>query len=112
MRTTSKIAAAAIGAAALLPFAGAGTAQAADGNTTATLRPVALNNVPASGTAMVTGERHRIDVTMAASRARGGQPPTPRTSTSARPPATSARESSDDSNRWPAQHHRGRSRLR
>lgn len=67
MRTTSKIAAAAIGAAALLPFAGAGTAQAADGNTTATLRPVALNNVPASGTAMVKVSGTRIDVTMAAS---------------------------------------------
>ncbi len=67
MRTPSKIAAAAIGAAALLPFAGAGTAQAADGNTTATLRPVALNNVPASGTAMVKVSGTRIDVTMAAS---------------------------------------------
>jgi hypothetical protein len=66
MRTTSKIASAAIGAAALLPFLGAGLAQAADGNTMATLRPVALNGVKGSGTAMVTVHGTRIDVTMAA----------------------------------------------
>jgi hypothetical protein len=67
MRTRSKITAVAIGTAALIPFAGVGMAQAADGSTTATLRPVALNNVPASGTAMVQVKGNRIDVTMAAS---------------------------------------------
>ena len=66
MRTTSKIATVALGTAALLPFLGAGVAQAADGNTMATLRPVALNGVKGSGTAMVTVSGNRIDVTMAA----------------------------------------------
>ena len=67
MRTTSKIATVALGSAALFPFVGAGIAQAADGNTMATLRPVALNGVQANGTAMVTVNGNRIDVTMAAS---------------------------------------------
>ena len=66
MRTTTKIATVALGSAALLPFLGAGMAQAADGNTMATLRPVALNGVKGSGTAMVTVHGTRIDVTMAA----------------------------------------------
>jgi hypothetical protein len=66
MRTTTKIATVALGSAALLPFLGAGFAQAADGNTTATLRPVALNGVKGSGTAMVTVHGTRIDVSMAA----------------------------------------------
>src|SRR6476620_7253979 len=66
MRTTTKIASVALGSAALLPFLGAGIAQAADGNTMATLRPVALNGVKGSGTAMVTVHGTRIDVTMAA----------------------------------------------
>lgn len=67
MRTTTKIATVALGSAALLPFIGAGIAQAANGNTMATLRPVALNGVKASGTAMVTVTGTRINVTMAAS---------------------------------------------
>lgn len=67
MRTTSKIATATLGSAILLPFLGAGIAQAADGNTMATLRPVVLNGVEANGTAMVTVDGNRIDVTMAAS---------------------------------------------
>ncbi len=67
MRTTTKIATVALGSAALLPFLGAGIAQAADGNTMATLRPVALNGVSANGTAMVTVNGTKIDVTMAAS---------------------------------------------
>lgn len=67
MRTTTKIATVALGSAALLPFLGAGIAQAADGNTMATLRPVALNGVKANGTAMVTVSGNRVDVTMAAS---------------------------------------------
>ena len=66
MRTTTKIATVALGSAALLPFLGAGVAQAADGSTMATLRPVALNGVKGSGTAMVTVNGTRIDVTMAA----------------------------------------------
>ena len=66
MRTTSKMASVALGSAVLLPFLGAGVAQAADGNTMATLRPVALNGVKGSGTAMVTVHGTRIDVTMAA----------------------------------------------
>jgi hypothetical protein len=66
MRTTSKIASVALGSAVLLPFLGAGVAQAADGSTMATLRPVALNGVKGSGTAMVTVHGTRIDVTMAA----------------------------------------------
>jgi hypothetical protein len=61
------MAALAIGSAAILPFLGAGTAHAADGNTMATLRPVALNGVDASGTAMVTVRGTTIEVTMAAS---------------------------------------------
>lgn len=67
MRTTSKIATVALGSAALLPFLGAGVAQAADGSTMANLRPVALNGVQANGTAMATVSGTRIDVTMAAS---------------------------------------------
>jgi hypothetical protein len=66
MRTTSKMAGIALGTAALVPFMGAGTAHAADGGTMATLRPVALNGVEASGTAMVTVNGNRVDVTMAA----------------------------------------------
>jgi hypothetical protein len=66
MRTTTKIASVALGSAALLPFLGAGVAQAADGSTMATLRPVVLNGVKGSGTAMVTVSGTRIDVTMAA----------------------------------------------
>lgn len=67
MRTPLKLAAMAFGSTALLPFLGAGMAMAADGTTLATLRPVALNGVEASGTAMVTVDGTRIDVTMAAS---------------------------------------------
>jgi hypothetical protein len=66
MRITSKLAGAAVGAAALVPFLGAGVAHAADGTATATLRPVALNGVQGSGTAMVTVTGTRIDVTMRA----------------------------------------------
>ncbi len=69
MRTTTKLGTATLGSALLLTL-GAGMAQAAtapDGNTMATLRPVALNGVDASGTAMVTVNGTRIDVTMAAS---------------------------------------------
>ncbi len=67
MRRTTRMAALAVGSAAMLPFLGAGTAHAADGNTMANLRPVALNGVEASGTAMVTVRGTKIEVTMAAS---------------------------------------------
>ncbi|WP_082589586.1 CHRD domain-containing protein [Nostocoides sp. Soil756] len=69
MSITTKLGTATLGSALLLTL-GAGMAQAAtvaDGNTMATLRPVALNGVKASGTAMVTVNGNRIDVTMAAS---------------------------------------------
>ncbi len=67
MRTRTRIAAVALGSGALLPFAGAGMAHAADGGTTATLRPVAVNNVPASGTAMAEVHGNTLTVTMVAS---------------------------------------------
>jgi hypothetical protein len=69
MRTTITLGTATLGSALLLTL-GAGMAQAAtsaDGNTMAKLRPVALNGVDASGTAMVTVTGNRINVTMAAS---------------------------------------------
>ena len=66
MRTTMKLGTATLGSALLLTL-GAGMAQAADGNTMAKLRPVALNGVEGSGTAMVTVKGNVIDVTMAAS---------------------------------------------
>jgi hypothetical protein len=67
MRHSTKLATAALGAAATLPFLGVGVAAAADGSTMANLRPVALNGVEGSGTAMVDVHGNRIDVTMAAS---------------------------------------------
>jgi CHRD domain len=66
MRHTTTLAAAALGAAATLPFLGVGAAAAADGSTMANLRPVALNGVKGSGTAMVEVHGTRIDVTVAA----------------------------------------------
>ncbi|MEO6021029.1 MAG: CHRD domain-containing protein [Knoellia sp.] len=68
MRTTVKLGTATLGSALLLTL-GAGMAQAAsasDGNTMAKLRPVALNGVKANGTAMVTVNGNKINVTMAA----------------------------------------------
>jgi len=47
---------------ALLPL---GSAQAADGDVMANLRPVALNESTASGTAIVQVNGNKIDVTMA-----------------------------------------------
>jgi hypothetical protein len=67
MRHSKKLASAVLGAAATLPFIGVGTAAAADGSTMANLRPVALNGVDASGSAMVEVKGTRIDVTVAAS---------------------------------------------
>lgn len=65
MRTTRKVAGAALGAAALLTFA-AGPALA-DGSVNGNLNPVPLNGVKGSGTAMVTVTGNTISVTMAAS---------------------------------------------
>ena len=67
MRHSTKLATVVLGAAATLPFVGVATAAAADGSTMANLRPVALNGVDASGTAMVDVRGTRIDVTVAAS---------------------------------------------
>src|SRR3954454_7099919 len=66
-RHSTKLATAALGAAAALPFIGVGAAVAAGGSTMATLRPVALNGGEGSGTAMVEVKGTRIDVTVAAS---------------------------------------------
>lgn len=65
MRTSHKLAGIAFGAAALLPL-GMGAAAASDGSVNANLRPVALNGVPGSGTAMVSVKGTTITVTMAA----------------------------------------------
>jgi len=73
MRTSYKLATAAFGAAALLPF-GMASALAADGSTTAKLSPVALNGAPASGTAMVDVKGSTITVTMAANGLLADQP--------------------------------------
>jgi hypothetical protein len=68
MRRVCKLAILALGTTAvLLPFAGAGAAFAADGNVMANLKPVALNGVNGSGTAMVSVKGTVITVTMAAS---------------------------------------------
>ena len=73
MRTTQKLATAAFGAAVLLPF-GMSSAFAADGDTNANLKPVALNGVEGSGTAMVKVSGTTITVTMAASGLLAGSP--------------------------------------
>ena len=62
--TLASLAVASLG---IIPALGIGTAFAADGDTTANLKPVALNGVDASGTAMVAVNGTTIDVTMAAS---------------------------------------------
>ncbi|EYR64380.1 hypothetical protein N866_11810 [Actinotalea ferrariae CF5-4] len=66
MRSRLKIVTIAFGAAVVLPL-GAGSAFAADADTTAQLAPVALNGVEGSGTAMVSVEGTMLTVTMAAS---------------------------------------------
>ena len=66
MRTSRRIATAVVGAAFALPLVGVGLAAAADGNTTAQLRPVELNGVKGSGTAMVAVKGDTIEVTMMA----------------------------------------------
>lgn len=66
MRKSFTLATLALGTAAVLPLIGAGTAFAADGDVSANLKPVALNGVDASGTAMVKVSGTTITVTMAA----------------------------------------------
>lgn len=65
MRSTQRFALAACGAAFLLPLGL--SAQAADNDLSAQLRPVALNGVDGSGSAMVSVRGTTISVTMAAS---------------------------------------------
>ena len=67
MRRTTTLASMAVAGLAITPFLGVGVAAAANGDVMANLRPVALNGVDASGTAMVEVNGNRIDVTMAAS---------------------------------------------
>jgi hypothetical protein len=67
MGRNTTLATAVLGVAATLPFVGVQAAAAADGSTMAKLRPVALNGVDGSGTAMVEVRGTRIDVTVAAS---------------------------------------------
>jgi len=74
MRSSHKLATLALGSAAVLPFLGAGTAFAADGNATANLKPVALSGVNGSGTASVTVTGNTISVMMAASGLLAGSP--------------------------------------
>ncbi len=71
-RTTTKLAGAAVGAAAMMTFA-AGPAFA-DGSVSGTLRPVALNGVNGSGTAMVTVAGDTINVTLSARGLLAGSP--------------------------------------
>ena len=74
MRRTTSLASMAIAGLAITPFLGVGVAAAANGDVMANLRPVALNGVDASGTAMVAVNGNRIDVTMAASGLLADQP--------------------------------------
>ena len=74
MRTSHKLATIALGTAAVLPFLGAGTAFAADGNVSANLKPNALSGVNGSGTASVVVTGTTIQVTMAASGLLAGSP--------------------------------------
>ncbi len=67
MRTKHTVAVATIGAAVALPFVGVSAAMAASGNATANLRPVALNDVKGSGTAMASVDGTTLSVTMSAS---------------------------------------------
>lgn len=74
MRSSYKIATLALGSVAMLPFVGAGTAFAADGNVSANLKPVALNGVNGGGTASVTVTGTTINVMMAANGLLAGSP--------------------------------------
>ena len=74
MRISHKLATIALGSAAVLPFLGAGTAFAAEGNVSANLKPNALSGVNGSGTASVVVTGTTIQVTMAASGLLAGSP--------------------------------------
>ena len=67
MRTKHRVALATIGAAACMPLMGMTSAFAANGDTMANLKPVPLNEVDGSGTAMVSVKGTTLTVTMAAS---------------------------------------------
>jgi len=67
MRTKHQVAVAALGAAAVMPFVGMTSAFAANGDTMANLKPVPLNDVKGSGSAMVSVKGNMLTVTMAAS---------------------------------------------
>ncbi len=67
MGSKKRVAMATLGMAAVVPFVGMTSAFAATGDLMANLRPVALNGVDGSGTAMVSVRGTTIDVTMAAS---------------------------------------------
>ena len=67
MGSKQRVAVATLGVAAVVPFVGMTSAFAATGDVMANLRPVALNHVNGSGTAMVSVRGNTIDVTMAAS---------------------------------------------
>src|SRR5688500_13707495 len=67
MRTKHRVALATIGAAACMPLACMTSAFAAHGHTMANLKPVPLNEVDGSGTAMVSVKGTTLTVTMAAS---------------------------------------------
>jgi len=64
MRTTTKLAPLALALALPLSFTASGVAFAANGNATANLSPVPLNESQASGTANVTVSGNRLDVTV------------------------------------------------
>lgn len=66
MRRTQKMAAVAAVSVTMTPFLALSSAMAAEGDTMANLKPVALNGAQASGTAMVEVSGTTIDVTMAA----------------------------------------------
>lgn len=67
MGSKQRVAMATLGVAAVVPFVGMTAASASTGDVMANLRPVALNGVNGSGTAMVSVRGTTITVTMAAS---------------------------------------------
>ena len=67
MGSKQRVAIVTLGVAAVVPFVGMASAFAATGDVMANLRPVALNGVNGSGTAMVSVRGDTMNVTMAAS---------------------------------------------
>lgn len=74
MRSTQKLVTLALGSAAMLPFIGAGTAFAAEGNSSTNLKPVVLNGVDGSGTASASVIGNTIEVKFTASGLLAGSP--------------------------------------